>query len=146
MLRLSFLAMTLLGSWLALVVPGDPLELVLWSLALTGSTTFPVLLLSIWWKRCNGWGAMVGLLVGLGVAVVGILSGAMVSFGLPGPLAAILGAPAALIATGFASLATPAPGRHVLELVRDLRVPGGDSLYDREVRQVLSQRRRQAGR
>jgi cation/acetate symporter len=70
----------------------------------------------------------------------------MVSFGLPGPLAAILGAPAALIATGFASLATPAPGRHVLELVRDLRVPGGDSLYDREVRQVLSQRRRQAGR
>ena len=144
-LRLSFIAMTFLGCWMALVMPGDPLELLLWSLALSGSTAFPILLLSIWWKRCNGWGAMVGLLVGLGVAVVGMLGWEFTAFGLPGPMAAIIGAPAALIATGFASLATPAPNRHVVELVRDLRVPGGDTLYDREIRQLLSERRRQMG-
>ena len=39
---------------------GDPLELLLWSLALSGSSVFPVLVLSIWWKRTNVWGAMAG--------------------------------------------------------------------------------------
>ena len=144
-LRLSFVAMAMLGAWMALVVPGDPLELLMWSLALTGSTAFPVLLLSIWWKRCNGWGAMAGLLVGLAVAVVAMLGGELAGFGLPGPMAAVAGAPAALIASTVASIMTPAPARHVLELVRDLRVPGGDTLYDREVRLALAERRRQMG-
>ena len=39
-----------------------------------------------------------------------------------------------IIATIAATLATPRPGRHVLELVRDIRVPGGEILYDREMR------------
>ncbi|MFN3743412.1 MAG: sodium:solute symporter family transporter [Hyphomicrobiaceae bacterium] len=140
-LRLVFVALTLVGGWVALVTPGDPLELLMWSLALSGSTLFPVLLISIWWKRCNGWGATMGLLVGFGVAVIGILSGDL-AHGLAGPMAAALGAPAAMIAVGVGSLLTPPPGRHVLELVRDLRIPGGDTLYDREVRQTLVERRR----
>jgi cation/acetate symporter len=144
-LRLSFVAIATLAGWMALVVPGDPLELLMWSLALTGSTAFPVLLMSIWWKRCNGWGAMAGLLVGLGVAVVAMLGGELAGIGLPGPMAAVVGAPAALIASAVASFMTPAPARHVLELVRDLRVPGGDTLYDREVRLALAERRRQMG-
>lgn len=144
-LRLSCAAIVILGVWLAVVMPGDPLELLMWSLALTGSTAFPVLLLSIWWKRCNGWGAMAGMLAGFGVAIVVMLGGELLGIGLPGPMAAVLGAPAALIASAVASLMTPAPGRHVLELVRDLRVPGGDTLYDREVRQALAERRRQQG-
>jgi cation/acetate symporter len=144
-LRLSFLAIVTLGAWMALVVPGDPLELLMWSLALTGSTAFPVLLLSIWWKRCNGWGAMAGMLAGLGVAVIAMLGGELAGIGLPGPMAAVIGAPAALIASAVASMMTPAPSRHVLELVRDLRVPGGDTLYDREVRLAVAERRRQMG-
>ncbi len=139
-LRLSCAAIVVLGVWMAVVVPGDPLELLMWSLALTGSTAFPVLLLSIWWKRCNGWGAMAGLLAGLGVAIIALLGGELAGIGLPGPMAAVVGAPAALIASAAASLMTPAPGRHVLELVRDLRVPGGDTLYDREVREARRQR------
>jgi len=144
-LRLAFVALTFFAGWMALVTPGDPLEFLLWSLTLSGSTIFPVLLLSIWWKRCNGWGAMLGLLAGFAVALVSILSGEFAGFGLAGPMAAVVGAPAALIAMGVGSLLTPPPGRHVLELVRDLRVPGGDTLYDREVRQVLVERRRQMG-
>jgi cation/acetate symporter len=144
-LRLAFVALIFFAGWMALVTPGDPLEFLLWSLALTGSTLFPVLLLSIWWKRCNGWGATLGLLVGFGVALISILGGEIAGFGLAGPMAAIAGAPAALLAVGIGSLLTPPPGRHVLELVRDLRVPGGDTLYDREVRQALVERRRQAG-
>jgi cation/acetate symporter len=144
-LRLAFIALTIFGCWLALVAPGDPLELLMWSLALSGSTLFPVLLMSIWWKRCNAWGAICGLLAGFAAAVLGILSGDLAQFGLAGPMSAAVAAPIALIAVGVGSLLTPAPGRHVLEMVRDLRVPGGDTIYDREVRQMLVERRRHAG-
>lgn len=144
-LRLAFLALTIFGCWLALVAPGDPLELLMWSLALSGSTLFPVLLMSIWWKRCNAWGAICGLLAGFGAAALGILSGDLAHFGLAGPMAAAVAAPIALVAAGIGSLVTPAPNRHVLEMVRDLRVPGGDTIYDREVRQMLVERRRHTG-
>ena len=40
------------------------------------------------------------------------------------------------------SVMTPAPDRHVLEVVRELRIPGGETLYDREVRLALLQRQR----
>jgi cation/acetate symporter len=143
-LRLAFVALTFFGGWMALVTTSDPLELLMWSLALSGSTIFPVLLMSIWWKRCNGWGAIVGLLAGFTISVLALLGG-LADMGFAGPMAAIIGAPAALIAVGVASLATPPPSKHVLELVRDLRVPSGDTLYDREVRQALVERRRHVG-
>jgi cation/acetate symporter len=31
---------------------------------------------------------------------------------------------------------TPAPSKHLFEFVRDIRVPGGDIIYDRETRQA----------
>jgi cation/acetate symporter len=34
----------------------------------------------------------------------------------------------------LASLATPAPNRSILELVREMRIPGGEVIYDREMR------------
>jgi cation/acetate symporter len=145
MLRVAFVVLTIFGCWLALVAPGDPLEFLMWSLALSGSTLFPVLLMSIWWKRCNAWGAICGLLAGFSAAIIGILSGDLAQIGLAGPMSAVVAAPIAVMAVAIGSLLTPAPGRHVLELVRDLRVPGGDTLYDREVRQMLIERRRQAG-
>lgn len=144
-LRLAFVVLTIFGCWLALVAPGDPLEFLMWSLALSGSTLFPVLLMSIWWKRCNAWGAICGLLAGFVAASIGILSGDLAQVGLAGPMAAAIAAPIALIGVGLGSLMTPSPGRHVLELVRDLRVPGGDTLYDREIRQMVLERRRHTG-
>jgi cation/acetate symporter len=143
-LRLAYVVLTFFGGWLAIVTPGDPLELLLWSLALSGSTVFPVLLMSIWWKRCNGWGAVAGLLAGFTISVIALLGG-LAETGFAGPMAAIIGAPAALIAVGIGSLATPPPSKHVLELVRDLRIPSGDTLYDREVRQAMADRRRHIG-
>jgi cation/acetate symporter len=47
--RLAYVVLTFFGGGLAIVTPGDPLELVWWSLALSGSTVFPVRLRSIWW-------------------------------------------------------------------------------------------------
>ena len=53
---------------------------------------------------------------------------------LPSELAAAVALPLAIAATIVVSLMTPAPGRHVLDMLRDVRVPGGETLYDREMR------------
>jgi cation/acetate symporter len=121
----------------------DPLRVVLSALALGGSALFPVLVLSIWWKRMNAFGAMAGLLTGFFVALLVIAGGQADAAAIPGALAAIAGAPAATAAVVAVSFATPAPRRHVLELVRDIRVPGGEILYDREMRTQRLKKQRQ---
>jgi cation/acetate symporter len=82
----------------------------------------------------NAFGAMAGLASGFGVAVVTMLAGSAI--GLDGVLAGLLGIPASVLGTILASLATPAPTRSVLELVREMRVPGGEVIYDREMRML----------
>ncbi len=139
--RLSLMAAAVFGGVLAIAAPTDPLRLMLWSLALTASTAFPVLVLSIWWKRINAFGAIAGIATGFGVTVLAIIAGEAGMIGLDGALAAALGLPAAMFTAIFVTLLTPAPGRHVLELVRDIRVPGGEILIDREMRFQRRQKR-----
>lgn len=141
--RTALLAVLVTGGWMAILVPGDPLELLLWAMAIIGSTTFPVLLLSVWWKRGTRWGAMAGLVSGCVVAMMALLAGELAGIGLPGPMAAIVGAPVAIAVMLVVSRIGSGPERHVLELVRDLRVPGGETLYDRDVRLRLARQRRQ---
>jgi cation/acetate symporter len=139
--RLSLMAAAVFGGILAVAAPTDPLKLMLWSLALTASTAFPVLVLSIWWKRMNAFGAIAGIATGFGVTVLAIIAGEAGMIGLDGALAAALGLPAGMFAAIFVTLMTPAPGRHMLELVRDIRVPGGEILVDREMRFQRRQKR-----
>ena len=131
------------GAALALAANTDPLRLVLWALSLSGAALLPVLVLSIWWKRINPFGALAGLMTGFGVTAVAIISSETGYFGIDSALAAVLGLPAAAVATIAVTLATPAPSRHLLELVRDIRVPGGEILYDREMRLLRLKRQRQ---
>ena len=141
--RFAIGAAALVGLAIAILAPSDPLKLMLWSFALTGSAAFPVLILSIWWKRINAFGAVAGMAAGFGVALLAIIVGETHIINFDSPLAGVFGIPAAFIACIAASLATPAPSRHVLELVRDIRIPGGEILYDREMRLTrLKQRQR----
>lgn len=129
----------------AAFVSADPLRLVLCALAISGSALFPVLVLSIWWKRMNAFGAMAGVLTGFLVAGLAMVGGQGAGAAIDSTLAAILGLPAATIAIVAVTLVTPAPGRHVLELVRDIRIPGGEILYDREMRTQRIKKQRQLG-
>lgn len=129
----------------SLYLPGDPLALLLWALALTGSTLFPVLVLSVWWKRLNTFGAMAGIVTGFSVALLAIVAGAMDIVLIDPALAGMFGIPASLLIGMTTSLMTPPPSRQQLELVRDIRVPGGEILYDREMRLLrLKTRQRSA--
>ncbi len=132
--RLAMAGAAVAGGLVALLAPTDPLRLVLWSLAISGSTFFPVLVLSIWWKRMNDFGAIAGMSCGFAVTVLTILAGEANILGFDGALAAILGMPAGALGAVLASIATPQPSRSVLELIREIRIPGGEVIYDREMR------------
>ena len=126
--------------WLAVVLPGDPLALLLWSLAVSGSGLFPALLLSVWWKRFGKVGVMAAMLVGMIAVFVAFVVDGLGPNHSPAVLVAAIAAPLAVLVGVVVSLLTPAPGRHVLEMVRDLRVPGGETIADREARRALHRR------
>lgn len=129
---------------LTLSAPSDPLRLWMWSLSIIGAALFPVLVLSIWWKRLNGVGAASGMLAGAATAIIAILLAEAGGVGLDGRIAGILGLPVCVgVAMGVAVLSR-APGRHELELVRDIRIPGGEILYDREMRKQRLRKRKTA--
>ena len=126
------------GAWLSLRVRADALTLFTWAMALAGSSVFTLLVMSVWWKRINQWGALAGLLAGTMAALAQILlslNGALpLMFGVSGALASIMAAPlSAAVALGV-SLTTPPPGSSQIDLVRDIRVAGGETILDREIR------------
>lgn len=125
------------GALLTSVAPTDPLRLVLWALSITGSALFPVMLLSVWWKRLTPQGAVAGLASGFAVAALAIFSAeASAATNLPSAIAGILGLPVALAASLIVSVLRPETSRHTLEVVRDIRVPGGEIIYDREMQRL----------
>jgi cation/acetate symporter len=132
--RIAMLGAAFVTTWLAIAAPGDPLQLFLWSLTLSASASFPVLLLAIWVKRTNAWGALAGMITGFTATVFVMLLSETGAIGVPSVLAGAIGLPLALIAALGASRLTPAPGRSALDIVREVRVPGGETLYDRELR------------
>lgn len=138
--RIGTLAAGLVPAFTAMMIYTDPLQLMLWALAISASAAFPVLAMSVWWKRLNAVGAIVGMVTGFTVAVLAILAGEAAWLGVPSELAAIFAIPSSVAAAIIAARMTPAPGRNVLELIRDIRLPGGETIYDRELR--LSRMRR----
>jgi cation/acetate symporter len=139
--RVSIVLVAVLVGWMTAFVPIDPLDSLLWSLTLTASVSFPVMFLAIWWKRTTAWGAVAAMASAFIVACACILAGETQWFAAPGVLAAIFAMPVGFAVAVVVSMLTTAPARSVLELVRDLRIPGGEAIMDREAR-LLRQRPR----
>lgn len=142
--RVTLALVAALGGAFAILAPTDPLRLFIWALVLSASSIFPVLVLAIWWKRANAYGALAGLVTGFSVAALAMLACEAQWIPLDSALAAVFGLPAALAATLIVASITPVPGRDALELVSDMRIPGGETVYDKEMR-LQRQRMRQQG-
>jgi cation/acetate symporter len=112
----------------------DPLHLVLAAVTLSASAIFPVLVLSILWRRMTSWGALLGLLTGFGIAALGLLVSEIGLLALAAPLPAVVAMPAAVVMIVVGSYATRHGSRGNLELLRDMRVPGGETIRDRTAR------------
>jgi cation/acetate symporter len=131
-----------LGCWMALSLKADPFELYLWGLAVSGGAMLAPVVMSVWWKRINIWGAMLAVVVGFAITASGLLLG--LSEGWIGGIfatAALALSASALVAAVVSSI-TPRPEKRMLDLVRDMRVPGGETLYDRELRLARASRKR----
>lgn len=123
--RLFVGAVTAGAAWLAIGWPAaDPPTLLVWALALAAAGGFPPLLLGIWWRRCNGVGAV--LAIAAGSAVVALACAAEFSAGpawppVPPAMAGGIGMLAAFAAAILGSLASRAPAAERQALVAELR-------------------------
>ena len=127
---------TAAGTALTVIAPTDPLRLVLWALSLTGASLLPVMVLSVWWKRLTPQGAIAAIVSGFIVGSLAIFAGESGAIGLPSSVSGILGLPVSLALALSVSAMWPETSRHTLEVVRDIRVPGGEIIYDRDMQRL----------
>lgn len=118
----------------------DPLAAVLAALALSAATIFPVLLLSILWRKVSRLGAIGGMLAGGGTTLALILASMSGVMPVAPVLAGAVGVPVNLLVMVLLSEASPSGNRRALEVVRDVRIPGGEAVYDREMRLLRRKR------
>lgn len=124
------------GGLLAILAPTDALQLVLWALSLSAASLFPVLVLSIWWKPLTAHGALVAVVSGFSAASLAIFASEAGLYAIPSAIAGSIGLPVATIVALVVSTMSPEATRHDLEVIRDIRVPGGQIIYDREMQRL----------
>lgn len=130
------LATALAAAAVAAYRPADILYLVASAFSVAGAAFFPALVLGIFWRRANAWGAMAGMLTGLAVSIYYLVTAnpsLRAAFGIPGEAqlwwgiqsisAGLFGIPAGFLALILVSLATPAPASAESRLLSDLRRP-----------------------
>jgi cation/acetate symporter len=124
------LVVALIAAYVTSLKPGDILFLVGAAFSLAASGFFPALVLGVFWRRANKWGAIIGMLAGLGICMYYMYL-TYPFFGVRAPLwwdinpisAGIFGIPAGIIGVIVGSLISPAPSQRVQELVDHVRYP-----------------------
>jgi cation/acetate symporter len=128
--KMLLLVVAVIAAYVTSLKPGNILFLVGAAFSLAAAAFFPALVLGIFWKRATKWGAVAGMVVGLGVCgwymvtrypFFGINYGRWWEID---PISsAIFGVPLGFIVIIVVSLLTPAPKREVQELVEHVRYP-----------------------
>jgi cation/acetate symporter len=116
----------------------DILFLVSAAFSLAAAGFFPALTLGIFWKRASKWGAVLGMLAGVGVTfyymittqpwlrgIFGVTSPVAdnIWWGIQPISAGVFGVPVGFAVIIIVSLLTPAPKAEVQELVEHVRYP-----------------------
>jgi cation/acetate symporter len=136
--KILLLAVALTAAWVTSYKPGNILFLVGAAFSLAASAFFPSLVLGVFWKRANKWGAICGMVVGLAICMyymcvtypflrdlLGVTApiASYQWFGMNAISAGVFGVPAGILTIVIVSLLTPAPEREVQELVDHVRYP-----------------------
>ncbi|CAM3715318.1 Cation acetate symporter [Bordetella sputigena] len=145
--KFLLLVVAFAAAWVAARRPADILIMVSAAFSVAASSFFPALVMGIFWKRANKWGATAGMAVGLAVTFSYMAHShpwlRELVFGIPPtqplelwwgiqPVAAgIFGAPAAFLTIVIVSLLTPRPDpatEALVDYVRDpRRAPPGEA-------------------
>jgi cation/acetate symporter len=140
--RVLLLVVALAAAWVASQKPADILFLVSAAFSLAAAGFFPALTLGIFWRRATKWGAVIGMLAGVGITFYymtltqtwlremfyGIAKTVPVAptdlwFGISPISAGIFGVPLGFAVIIIVSLLTPAPKKETQELVEHVRYP-----------------------
>jgi cation/acetate symporter len=136
--KILLLFVALAAASVATQKPADILFLVSAAFSFAASAFFPALVAGVFWKRANAWGAVAGMVAGLGVcfyymattqpwlrSVFGVTSpiDANKWWGIEPISAGLFGVPVGVIVLVVVSLLTKPPDPHVQELVEHVRYP-----------------------
>jgi len=134
--KILLLVVAIAAASVAAQKPADILFLVSAAFSFAAAAFFPALVLGVFWKRANKWGASAGIAVGLAVTfyymattqpwlrgVFGVTSPVELWWGILPISAGLFGVPLGFLTIIIVSLITPAPSRETQELVEHVRYP-----------------------
>jgi cation/acetate symporter len=127
----QLLVVAVVAAWVASLRPDNILFMVGLAFSIAASAFFPALVLGIFWKRANRWGAIAGMLGGLGLTLYYVarthpfFGGGMDQawFSINPISAGVFGVPVGFLAIVVVSLLTPPPPPEVQALVDYVRYP-----------------------
>ncbi|HYN58646.1 MAG TPA: sodium:solute symporter family protein [Rubrivivax sp.] len=130
------LVVALAAAAVAAQKPADILFLVSAAFSFAAASFFPALVLGVFWKRASKWGAVLGMIAGLGITmyymimnqpwlrtVFDVTSPVDLWFGILPISAGVFGVPLGFAVIIIVSLFAPAPSRAVQDLVEHVRYP-----------------------
>jgi cation/acetate symporter len=134
--KVLLLAVALAAAFVAAQKPANILFLVSAAFSLAASAFFPALVLGVFWRRANRWGAAAGMLAGLGLtfwymatthpslrALLGIAAPIQLWWGIQPISAGVFGVPLGFVVIVLVSLLTPRPSAQSQQMVDALRYP-----------------------
>ena len=134
--KMLLLVVAVCAALVAAQKPADILFLVSAAFSFAAAAFFPALVLGVFWKRANKWGASLGMVAGLGITfyymattqpwlrgIFGVTSPIELWWGILPISAGVFGVPLGFAVIIIVSLLTPAPSRQVQELVEHVRYP-----------------------
>jgi len=127
----QLLLVAAVAAWVASLRPDNILFMVGLAFSIAASAFFPALVLGIFWKRANKWGAIAGMLSGLGITLWYVVRthpffhGSMANawFDIESISAGVFGVPLGFVVAIVVSLLTPPPSAEVRALVDSVRYP-----------------------
>ena len=110
--------------------PGFVAQVVAMAFGLAASSNFPAILLGIFDKRMNNYGAITGMILGLGFTFVYIIGNKFLGmspwfFGISAEGIGAVGMVINVVSALIVSRMTPPPPQHIVDLVESVRVPAG---------------------
>jgi cation/acetate symporter len=140
--KILLLFVALFAAWVTSLKPGNILFLVGAAFSMAASVFFPALVLGVFWKRANKWGAIAGMVGGLGMCLYYMIhtypqfiawfgtTKMDLWWGIQPISAAVFGAPFGMLVLIVVSLLTPSPDRQTQEFVEHVRYPNlaGDTV------------------
>jgi cation/acetate symporter len=134
--KVLLLVVALAAAYVASQKPADILFLVSAAFSFAAAAFFPALVLGVFWKRANKWGASLGIASGLGITfyymvttqpwlrgVFGVTSPIELWWGILPISAGLFGVPLGFAVIIIVSLITPAPSPDTQRLVEHVRYP-----------------------